>query len=296
MNAKKLFALALSAALALTTLTACGAKEETPTAPAAPTPAASVPAAPAPAPAQLSGTVNLDGSTSMEKVIKVLIESFNETNPNVTLNYNGSGSGAGITAAIDGTADLGLSSRELKDEETAKGATANVVALDGVAVVVNPENAVENLTVEQIAKIFSGEITNWSEVGGADGVIAVLGREPGSGTRGAFEEIVGVEDACVYNAEYSSTGDVIGQVSTNPNAIGYASLSAVSESVKALKVNDVECTEATVKDGSFPIQRPFLIVTKEGTELSPAAQAFLEYAMSAEVADLIAQAGAVSPN
>lgn len=286
MNAKKLFALAMSAALALTTLTACGTKTETP---ATSTPAASTPA-------QLSGTVNLDGSTSMEKVIKILIESFNETNPNVTLNYNGSGSGAGITAAIDGTADLGLSSRELKAEETAKGAAANVVALDGVAVVVNPENTVEDLTVEQIAKIFSGEITNWAQVGGADGVIAVLGREPGSGTRGAFEEIVGVEDACVYNAEYSSTGDVIGQVSTNPNAIGYASLSAVSDDVKALKVDGVVCSEATVKDGTFPIQRPFLIVTKEGAELSHAAQAFLDYAQSAEVADLIAQAGAVSPN
>ena len=275
---KKIIALALAAALV--TLAGCGAKED---------PAAS-------AAQTISGTVNLDGSTSMEKVVGILIESFHEIYPDVTISYNGSGSGAGITAAIDGTCDMGLSSRELKDEETAKGAVAHVVALDGVAVVVNPENTVEDLTVAQIADIFSGKVTNWGELGGADGPIAVLGREPGSGTRGAFEEIVGVEDACVYNAEYSSTGDVIGQVSTNPNAIGYASLSAVSESVKAVKVEGVACTEATVKDGSFPIQRPFLMVTKEGAELSDAAQAFLDYAKSAEVADLIAQAGAVSPN
>ena len=281
---KKIMTLALAAALALSVLTGCGAKEE---AAASTTPAAS---------AEFSGSVNLDGSTSMEKVVGILIESFNEIYPDVTISYNGSGSGAGITAAIDGTADMGLSSRELKDEEAGKGAVANLVALDGVAVVVNPENTVEDLTVAQIADIFSGKITNWAEVGGADGPIAVLGREPGSGTRGAFEEIVGVEDVCVYNAEYSSTGDVIGQVSTNPTAIGYASLSAVSEDVKAVKVDGVACTEDTVKDGSFPIQRPFLIVTKEGAELSPAAESFLEYAQSAEVADLIAQAGAVSPN
>lgn len=288
MNMKKFFSLGLALTLALGTLTACGTKEEQSAAPASSQGAAVV--------EELSGSVNLDGSTSMEKVVGILIESFNEIYPDVTISYNGSGSGAGITAAIDGTADMGLSSRELKDEEAGKGAVANLVALDGVAVVVNPENTVEDLTTQQIADIFSGKITNWAEVGGADGPIAVLGREPGSGTRGAFEELLGVEDACVYNAEYSSTGDVIGQVSTNPNAIGYASLSAVSDDVKALKVDGVVCSEATVKDGTFPIQRPFLIVTKEGAELSPAAQAFLDYAQSAEVAGLIAQAGAVSPN
>lgn len=247
------------------------------------------------APTALSGSVNLDGSTSMEKVMSILIESFNELYPDVTISYNGSGSGAGITAAVDGTADMGLSSRELKDEETAKGAVSNVVALDGVAVVVNPQNSVADLTTEQIAGIFSGEITNWSALGGADAPIAALGREPGSGTRSAFEEIIGVEDQCVYSAEYSSTGDVIGQVSTNPNAIGYASLSSVSEDVKAISVNGVTCSEDTVRSGSFPIQRPFLIVTKDGAALSDAAKAFLDYAMSAEVSDLIAMAGAVSP-
>lgn len=279
---KKLFAMALALAMTLS-LTACGGNGGNEA------PAGNETAA-------LSGTINLDGSTSMEKVVKILAESFNETYPDVTINYNGSGSGAGITAAIDGTADLGLSSRELKDAETAKGAVAHVVALDGVAVVVNPENPVSDLTVEQIAKLFIGEITNWSELGGNDAPVAALGREPGSGTRGAFEEIVGVEDACVYKSEYSSTGDVIGNVASNPNAIGYASLSSVDERVKAVAVNGVACTEDTVKDGSFAIQRPFLAVTKEGAQLSGAAEAFLNYAMSAEVAELIAAAGAVSPN
>lgn len=244
----------------------------------------------------LSGTVNLDGSTSMEKVVKALIESYATIQPDVTVNYNASGSGSGITAAIEGTVDIGLSSRELKDEETAQGAVGTIIALDGVAVILNSENTVENLTVEQIADIFSGKITNWSEVGGTDAPIAVLGREPGSGTRGAFEEIVGVTDACTYAAEYSSTGDVVGNVATNPNAIGYASLSAIDDTVKAVQVNGVTPSEETVKDGSFPIQRPFLMVTKEGTALSAAAQDFLDYAKSADVADLIAQAGAVYPN
>ena len=171
----------------------------------------------------------------------------------------------------------------------------HVVALDGVAVVVNPANGVEDLTVEQIAQIFTGEITNWKDLGGEDLEIAVLGREDGSGTRGAFEEIVGVDGACVYKNEYGSTGDVIGSVASNPNAIGYASLSAVDETVKAVKVGSVAPSEETVKDGSYEIQRPFVMVTKEGTELSPAAQAFLDYAMSDEVAEYIAVAGAVAP-
>ena len=244
---------------------------------------------------ELSGTVNTDGSTSMESVVKALGEAFMELNPGVTVNYSGTGSGTGIQSAIDGTCDLGLSSRALKDEEKQNGAVENIVALDGVAVVINPANGVEDLTVEQIAQIFTGEITNWSEVGGTDGEIAVFGREAGSGTRGAFEEIVGVEDACKYTNEYSSTGDVIGNVASNPNAIGYASLSAVNDTVKAVKVNGVAPSEDTVKDGSYEIQRPFVMVTKEGAELSEATQAFLDFAMSADAADIIAAAGAVSP-
>lgn len=244
---------------------------------------------------ELSGTVNTAGSTSMKDVMAVLTEVFEKENPGVTINYTGSGSGAGVEGATSGTCDIGLSSRALKDEEKESGAVENIVALDGVAIVINPANGVENLTVEQIAQIFTGEITNWSEVGGTDGEIAVFGREAGSGTRGAFEEIVGVVDTCKYTNEYSSTGDVIGNVASNPNAIGYASLSAVDDTVKAVKVNGVAPSEDTVKDGTYEIQRPFVMVTKEGAELSEAAQAFLEFAMSADVADYIAAAGAVSP-
>ena len=244
---------------------------------------------------ELSGTVNTAGSTSMKDVMEVFTEVFEEANPGVKINYTGSGSGAGIEGATSGTCDIGLSSRALTDEEKAAGAVENIVALDGVAIVVNPANGVENLTVDQIAKIFTGEITNWSEVGGSDGEIAVFGREAGSGTRGAFEEIVGVVDSCKYTNEYSSTGDVIGNVASNPNAIGYASLSAVDDTVKAVKVNGVAPSEDTVKDGTYEIQRPFVMVTKEGTELSEAAQAFLDFAMSADSAEYIAAAGAVSP-
>ncbi len=231
----------------------------------------------------LSGIVNTDGSTSMADVMAVLQESFKELHPDVTVNYSGTGSGAGVEAALSGTADIGLASRALKDEEKAEGAVEHIIALDGVAVVVNPANGVDDLSVEDIAKIFTGEITNWKDLGGEDLEIAVLGREDGSGTRTAFEEIVGVEGACVYKNEYGSTGDVIGNVASNPNAIGYSSLS------------EVDPTEETVKDGTYEIQRPFVMVTKDGAELSAAAQAFLDYAMSDEVAEQIAIAGAVAP-
>ena len=245
--------------------------------------------------AALSGTVNTDGSTSMKDVMGVLTETYRDVQPDVTVNYSGTGSGAGIEAVLAGNVDIGLSSRALKPEEEEKGAVGHTVALDGVAIVVNPANGVEDLSVEQIAQIFKGEITNWSELGGEDAAIAVLGREDGSGTRSAFEEIVGVDGACKYTNEYSSTGDVIGNVASNPNAIGYASLSAVDDTVKAVKVGGVECSEATIKDGSYEIQRPFLMVTLEGAELSPAAEDFLNYATSADVADYIAAAGAVAP-
>lgn len=243
----------------------------------------------------LSGVVNTDGSTSMEKLVKGLGEMFMERNSGVTVNYSGTGSGAGVEAAVSGTADIGLASRTVKDEEKVKGAVEHIVALDGVAVVVNPGNTVTDLTVEQIAQIFTGEVANWAELGGADAPIAVYGREAGSGTRGAFEEIVGTEDACVYVNEYSSTGDMIGSVAGNPNAIGYASLSAVNDSVKAVSVNGVACTEDTIQDGSYRIQRPFVMVTRQDGELSPAAQAFLDYALSEEAAEIIALAGVVAP-
>ena len=289
---KKLFSLALAAAMALSMLTGCGSNNTNTNNDANSADAQDGQTSQV---QQLSGVVNTNGSTSMEKVMQVLIEAFQEQQPNVTVNYTGSGSGAGVTSAIDGTADLGLASRALKSEEEEKGAQANIVALDGVAVVVNPDNAVDDLTVDQIAQIFKGEITNWKDLGGADEEIAVYGREAGSGTRGAFEELVGVEDACKYLNEYSSTGDVIGNVASNPSAIGYASLSAVGDNVKAVKVNGVECSEATVQDGTYEIQRPFVMITKDGTQLSDAAQAFLDFAMSADAASLIAQAGAVPP-
>ncbi len=292
---KKILAIVLALVLALGLLTACGASSSSSQAPAEESSSASTPAS-EPAEESVSGVVNVSGSTSMESVVLALGEAFKEMYPDVTVNYSGTGSGAGIEAAQTGTSDIGLSSRELKEEETAAGAVANVVAKDGVAVIVNPANGVEDLTVEQIADIFSGKITNWSELGGEDMEIAVYGREAGSGTRGAFEEIVGVVDACQLTNEYSSTGDLVGNVAGNENAIGYASLSAVDETVKAVKVAGVECTEDTVKDGSYAIQRPFVMVTKEGTTLSAAAQAFLDYAMSAEAAPIIAAAGAVSAN
>lgn len=293
---KKTLAIVLSLVLCIGLLAACGEAESTPT--TDPTADTTEPAAtePADSTGEISGNVAANGSTSMEAVILGLQEGFKSVQPNVQIGYTGSGSGAGITGVLDGTCDLGLSSRALTDDEKSQGAVENIIALDGVAVVVNPENTVADLTTEQIAQIFTGEITNWSELGGADAEIAVFGRENGSGTRSAFEEIVGVEDACVYTNEYSSTGDVIGNVASNPNAIGYASLSAVDESVAAVSVDGVIPTEETVADGSFPIQRPFVVVTVEGTELSPAAQAFLDYAMSAEVADIIAAAGAVAAN
>ncbi len=242
-----------------------------------------------------SATVNTDGSTSMEKLMGALIESYKGIDGNTTVNYSGTGSGAGIEAVLSGSCDIGLSSRELKDSEIEKGAVAHVVALDGVAVVVNPENSVSDLSIEDVAAIFTGEYTNWSQLGGADAPIAVFGREAGSGTRGAFEEIIGIEDKCKYTNEYSSTGDIIGNVGSNPNGIGYASLSSVTDNVKAVSIGGIECSEAAIKDGSYSIQRPFVMVTKNGADLSEAAQAFLNFALSDEAAECLAAAGAVAP-
>ena len=287
---KKYLAIALAAVVLVAALAACGNNAGTGS-----TGSTSTPSQSSETTTNLSGVVNTDGSTSMADVMAVFQEVFKEKYPSVTVNYSGTGSGSGIDGVLAGTCDIGLSSRALTDEEKSKGAVENVVALDGVAVVVNPENPVSDLTTEQIAKIFTGEITNWSELGGDDMEIAVFGRESGSGTRGAFEEILGIEDKCTYKNEYGSTGDVIGSVAGNPNAIGYASLSAVDDTVKALSVGGVAPSEATVKDGSYTIQRPFVMVTKEGTALSEQAQAFLDFAMSDEAAEYIAAAGAVAP-
>ena len=243
---------------------------------------------------KLSGSVATDGSTSMEKVIGVLGESFMETNPDVSFTYNPTGSGSGITAVSEKRCDIGLSSRALKDEEKNSGLTETVLDYDGIAIIVNPENAISDLSIEDIAKIYTGEITNWKDLGGADAEIVVIGREAGSGTRDGFESITGTSEKCVYRQELTSTGDVITTVSQNPDAIGYASLSAVKDTVKALTVGGVAPTEDTVKDGSYVVQRPFVLVTRTDEKLSEAAQAFFDYATSADAVELIAKAGAVS--
>lgn len=239
------------------------------------------------------GTVSTDGSTSMEKVIGALGESFMEANSGTTFTYNPTGSGSGIQAVSEGRCDIGLSSRALKDDEKASGLKETIVALDGIAIIVNSQNPVKDLSLEQIAKIYTGEITNWKDVGGEDAEIVLIGREAGSGTRDGFESITETKDACQYRQELTSTGDVITTVSQNPNAIGYASLAAIKDSVKALTVNGVAPTEATVKDGTYLVQRPFVLVTKEGAALSETAQKFFDFATSADAASIISAAGAV---
>ena len=243
--------------------------------------------------AEVTGTVSTDGSTSMEKVIMSLGESFQAENKGITVGYNPTGSGSGITAVSEGRCDIGLASRALKDDEKAAGLKETVLALDGIAIIVNPENKVSDLTVEQIAKIYTGEITNWKDVGGDAAEIVLIGREAGSGTRDGFESITGTKDSCKYRQELTSTGDVITTVAGNPNAIGYASLASIKDTVKAISVNGVAPSEATVSDGSYEVQRPFILVTKEGVELSKAAQLFFDYATGKDAADIISAAGAV---
>jgi len=275
---KKPLALLLSAALTVGLLSACGGS-----------PAAQ---SEAPAASALAGSVVTNGSTSMEKVMGALIEGFKAVQPGITVTYEPTGSGSGVEAAKTGSADIGLASRGLKDEEKA-ALTETVVAKDGIAVVVNPGNAVEDLTVEQVAAIAKGEITNWADLGGDDAEIAFIGREAGSGTRGAFEELTGTEDACRYSQELTSTGAVITAVSTTPGAIGYASLSSVEDSVKAVKIGGVAPSEETVLNGSYAIQRPFIFATPTAATLSPAAQAFYDFALSADAAGLYTHAGVV---
>lgn len=241
-----------------------------------------------------AGTVSTDGSTSMEKVIGALGEAFEGQNSDVTFTYNPTGSGSGIQAVKEGRCDIGLSSRDLKEEEIADGLKATVLAYDGIAVIVNPENPVADLDMDSISKIYTGEITNWKDVGGQDAEIVLIGREAGSGTRDGFESITKTEDACQYRQELTSTGDVITAVSQNPAAIGYASLASVNEQVQTVRVNGVEPTEDSIKDGSYVIQRPFILVTKEDTPLSDTAQKFFDFATSVEAAQFISAAGAVS--
>ena len=279
---KKMICIALAVVMALSMIACGNTNKET--------------EVPNPAVGELTGTVSTDGSTSMEKVIGALKETFEGENTGVEVTYNPTGSGSGIKAVQEGRCDIGLSSRALKAEEKEQGLVGTVLAYDGIAVIVNPENTVEDLTVEQIAAIYKGEITNWSDVGGMDAEIVLIGREAGSGTRGGFEEIVGVEDLCQYRQELTSTGDVITAVSQNPGAIGYASLASVKDTVKAIKVGGVTPSEETVKDETYAIQRPFVLVTKEGTALTETAQAFFDFITSGAAREVISAAGVVPAN
>lgn len=240
---------------------------------------------------QTASTVSTDGSTSMESVIGLLSEAYLEKT-GTKVSYNPTGSGAGIQAVSEGRCDIGLSSRELKDEEAAF-LNGTVIALDGIAVIVNPENPIDDLTKEQIAQVYTGEITNWQELGGNDSPIVCIGREAASGTRDGFESVTGTEDICRYAQELTSTGDVVQTVSSNPNAIGYASLASASENVKALSVNGTAPSEETILDGSYSIQRGFLLITPKDKELSPSAQDFYDFCLSSEADDYIRKAGAV---
>ena len=266
---KKMITMMMVAVLALSMLAGCGNKT--------------------------TGSVATDGSTSMEKVIGALGEAF-QNDTGISFTYNPTGSGSGIKAVQEGRCDIGLSSRHLKAEELEAGLSGNILAYDGIAIIVHPENPVVDLSVETIAKIYTGEITNWSEVGGNDVEVVLIGREAGSGTRDGFESITDTEDACKYRQELTSTGDVITTVSQNPGAIGYASVASVKDTVKAVTVDGVAPTEATIKDGSYVVQRPFVLVTKSDAKLSDAAQKFFDYITSADANEIIAAAGVVSAN
>ena len=285
---RRSFLTVCGAVAAAAALTACGGSASSSASTAAGSAASSAAAA-------LSGNVAAGGSTSMKNVIAALTEGFAEVEPGVTVSYDPTGSGAGITGAADKTLDIGLSSRALKDDEKAD-VEGTTIALDGIAIIVNNASKVEDLTVDQLKQMFTGEITNWSEVGGDDGEIVLIGREAGSGTRDGFESIVDVKDSCKYAQELTATGAVISAVEANPLAIGYASLSAVGDTVKMVTVGGVECSEETVKDGSYEVQRPFVFVTNKSVTLSEQAQAFFDFATSADAADLIRTAGAVPVN
>ena len=290
---RRSFLAVCGAAAAAAALTACGGSASSAAASSVASTASS--AAASTASGSLSGNVATGGSTSMKNVIAALTEGFAEVEPDITVSYDPTGSGAGITGATDKTLDIGLSSRALKDEEK-NDVDGTVIALDGIAIIVNKASKVEDLTVDQLKQMFTGEITNWADVGGDDGEIVLIGREAGSGTRDGFESIVDVKDSCKYAQELTATGAVISAVEANPLAIGYASLSAVGDTVKMVTVGGVECSEETVKDGSYEVQRPFVFVTNKSVTLSEQAQAFFDFACSTDAADLIRTAGAVPVN
>ena len=267
MKTKRIFSSALASVLVISMFTGCGK--------------------------QITGSVATDGSTSMENVIGSLKETFEAENKGINVTYNPTGSGTGITAVAEGRCDIGLSSRDLKDEEKAKGLTGTVLAYDGIAIIINPANPISDLTLEDIAKIYTGEIKNWNEVGENDDEIVLIGREAGSGTRDGFESITKTAEKCKYRQELTSTGDVITTVAGNPAAIGYVSLASVKDSVKALKVDGVAPSEATIKDGSYKVQRNFVLVTRTDSNLSDAAQKFFDYIISSDASEVIKNAGAV---
>ncbi len=284
---KKTISVLLAGLMASSMLAGCSASTADQTSAAADTATTAAAAA-----AQVTGSVSTDGSTSMEKVIGALGEAF-QNDTKISFSYNPTGSGSGIQAVQEGRCDIGLSSRALKDDEKSAGLTETVLAYDGIAIIVNPDNALSDIDVDTIAKIYTGEITNWKDLGGEDAEIVVIGREAGSGTRDGFETITGTKDACKYRQELTSTGDVITTVSQNPAAIGYASLASVKNTVKALNVGGVTPSEETIKDGSYVVQRPFVLVTKTDAKLSDAAQLFFDYATSEAAGEIISAAGAV---
>lgn len=298
----KLLALIGAGILAVTTLVACGNGDATTAQPSAvessaaeSTVAASSEATSAETTADLSGSISMVGSTSMEKLANALSEAFMEEYPDVTVTAEFVGSGAGIEAVTNGTADIGNSSRSLKDEEKAAGVVENVVAIDGIAVCVDPANEVADLTKEQLTNIYNGTITNWKEVGGADEPIIVIGREAGSGTRGAFEELVDLKDACKYANELDSTGAVIAKVASTPGAIGYASLDALDDSVKALSLEGVEATAENIKAGNYFLSRPFVMATKgEISEQNDLVQAWFDFVLGDEGQQVASEVGLIT--
>ena len=299
----KLLALIGAGILAVTALVACGnsdaaantASSAEASTVAESTVAASSEAAPAEATADLSGSISMVGSTSMEKLANALSEAFMEEYPDVTVTAEFVGSGAGIEAVTNGTADIGNSSRSLKDEEKAAGVVENIVAIDGIAVCVDPANEVADLTKEQLTNIYNGTITNWKEVGGADEPIIVIGREAGSGTRGAFEELVDLQDACKYANELDSTGAVIAKVASTPGAIGYASLDALDDSVKALSLEGVEATAENIKAGNYFLSRPFVMATKgEVSEQNDLVQAWFDFVLGDEGQQVASEVGLIT--
>ncbi len=304
-NSKKVIALVGSAVMAVSMLAGCGSNSsnttteateaaKTEAAAADTTEAAETEAEAAPA-ADLSGSISMVGSTSMEKFANALSESFMEKYPKVTVTAEFVGSGAGIEAVTNGAADIGNSSRNLKEEEKAAGVVENIVAIDGIAVVVDTANAVEDLTKQQLSDIYSGTVTNWKDVGGSDAPVVVVGRESGSGTRSAFEELLKLEDACKYSNELDSTGAVMAKVASTPGAIGYVSLDVLDDTVKALKLEGVEPTEENIKAGSYFLSRPFVMATKgEIAQQNDLVKALFDYIYSAEGSEIVKSVGLIS--